>query len=96
MFPERAPFYQELPASGPDVDVDDVHTAVPFLFGCSTEAELKEHVRAQSLTSARQRMNVRGVLREEGGSARRLVATAELSLLVAVVSARAMRLSAGL
>ena len=49
------------------VDVDVVHAAVPALFGCSTDAELKENVRVQSLTSARQRMNVRGVSREEGG-----------------------------
>ena len=45
-------------------------TAVPSLFGCASESELKEHVRAQSLTSVRQRMNVRGVLREEGGHAK--------------------------
>ena len=44
-----------------------METAVPSLFGCASESELKEHVRAQSLTSVRQRMNVRGVLREEGG-----------------------------
>ena len=78
------------------VDVDVANTAVPFMFGCSTEGELKARVRAQPLTSARQRMNVRGVLREEGGSARRLVVTAEPSSLEAVVSAGAMRLSAGL
>ena len=78
------------------VDVDVVHTAVPFLFGCSTEAELKEHVRAQSLTSVRQRMNVRGVLREEGGVTRRYIATAEVASFEAVVSAAAMRLNAGL
>ena len=48
------------------VAVDVAHTAVPFLFGCFTDAELKEHVRAQSLTSVRQRMDVRGALREEG------------------------------
>ena len=49
------------------VEVDVVETAAPSLFGCASESELKEHVRAQSLTSVRQRMNVRGVLREEGG-----------------------------
>ena len=47
-----------------------METAVPSLFGCASESELKEHVRAQSLTSVRQRMNVRGVLREEGGGPR--------------------------
>ena len=52
------------------VEVDVVDTAVPSLFGCASESELKEHVRAQSLTSVRQRMNVRGVLREEGGGSR--------------------------
>ena len=78
------------------VDVDVVNTAVPFLFGCDTEVELKEHVRAQSLTSVRQRMNVRGVVREEGGVTRRYVATAELAPLEAVVSVGAMRLSTGL
>ena len=43
-----------------------METAVPSLFGCASESELKERVRAQSLTSVRQRMDVRGVLREEG------------------------------
>ena len=46
-----------------------METAVPSLFGCASESELKEHIRAQSLTSVRQRMNVRGALREEGGHA---------------------------
>ena len=49
------------------VEVDVVDTAVPSLFGCASELELKEHVRAQSLTTVRQRTNVCGVLREEGG-----------------------------
>ena len=56
------------PAGGVDVDV--ARAAVPLLFGCSTEEELKEHVRAQSLTSSRQRLNVRGVLRADGGASR--------------------------
>ena len=73
-----------------------METAVPSLFGCASESELKEHVRAQSLTSVRQRMNVRGVLREEGGGARRYTAMADVAPLDAVVSARALRLSAGL
>ena len=46
-------------------------TAAPSLFGCASESELKKHVRAQSLTSVHQRMNVRGALREEGGGGAR-------------------------
>ena len=41
--------------SGMEVDVAD--SVVSILFGCSTPAEVKEHVRAQSLTSVRQRLN---------------------------------------
>ena len=71
-------------------------TAVPILFGCSTEPELLERLRAQSLTSVRTRMNVRGVMRDEGGVTRRYIATAELASLDAIVSTRAMRLNVGL
>ena len=78
------------------MDVDVLSTAVPIWFGCSSESELLERLRAQSLTSVRTRMNVRGVMREEGGVTRRYIATAELASLDAIVSTRAMRLNVGL
>ena len=48
-------------------------SAVPTLYGCKTEAELKEQLAAQSLTSVKTRMNARGVLRLENGVAKRYV-----------------------
>ena len=50
------------------MDVDVVSTAVPILFGCSTEAELLERLRRQSLISARTRMNVCGLIARRGAS----------------------------
>ena len=55
------------------MEVDVVASAVPALYGCKTEAELKEQLAAQSLTSVKTRMNVRGVLRLENGVAKRYV-----------------------
>ena len=78
------------------VDVDVVSKAVPALYGCCSAEELEEHLRTQSLSSAKVRFNVRGVLREENGTTRRYVLQVEPTPLDAVVSTSAMRLSLGL
>ena len=78
------------------VDVDVVASAVPALYGCSEEEQLRAQLGAQSLTSTRVRVNARGVLRVESGVTRRYVAQVEPAPLQAVVSMTAMRLSLGL
>ena len=78
------------------VDVDVLGSAVPALFGCSGEEELRKQLGAQSLTSTKVRMNARGLVRVESGAIRRYVATVEPSPLRANVSMTAMRLSLGL
>lgn len=57
------------------VDVDVVASAVPALYGCSTEEELRAQFGAQSLTSIKVRFNARGVLRVEDGITKRYVPT---------------------
>ena len=78
------------------VDVDVVRSAVLFLYGCADEEELKAHLAAQSLTSVKVRINVRGVLREESGVTRRYIVKVGVTPLNAIVSLRAMRLAVGL
>ena len=78
------------------VDVDVVSSAVPAIYDCASEAEVKEQLDAQSLTSAKMRVNARGVLRNESGAPRKYVVKVEPSPLGAVVSMTAMRLSLGL
>ena len=73
-------------------EVEVVATAVPTLYGCKTQAELKEQLGAQSLTSIKTRMNARGVLRLENGVAKRYVAEVESTPLEAVVSMTAMQI----
>ena len=74
------------------VYVDVVASAVPALFGCKTEAELKDQLAAQSLTSLKTRVNARGVLRLENGVAKRYVTEVESTPLEAVVSMTAMQI----
>ena len=50
------------------VDVDVISTAVPALYGCADEAELKDKLQKGVLESEKARANVRGVLRIEGGT----------------------------
>ena len=78
------------------MEVDVVASAVPALYGCKTEAELKEQLAAQSLTSVKTRMNARGVLRLENGVAKRYVMEVESTPLEAVVSMTVMQISLGL
>ena len=77
-------------------DVDVVRSAVPMLYGCADENELKEQLRAQSLTSCKERMNVRGVIRMEAGFTKKYVVLVEKSPLEAVISMNAMQQSLGL
>ena len=78
------------------VDVDVVSSAVPAIYDCASEAEVKEQIGAQSLTSTKMRVNARGVLRNESGAQRKYIVKLEFSPMGAVVSMTAMRLSLGL
>ena len=77
-------------------DVDVVRGAVPALYGCADEADLKRQVEAQSLTSFKERVNVRGVIRVEAGVTKKYAVRVEKSPLEAVVSLSAMHQSLGL
>ena len=59
------------------VYVDVVASAVPALYGCKTEAELKDQLATQSLTSLKTRVNARGVLRVENGVTKKYVTQVE-------------------
>ena len=78
------------------VDVDMVSTAIPALYGCSGEEELRAQLGAQSLTSTKNRLKDCGLLRVEQGVTRRFVTMVEPTDLQAKVSMTAMRLSRGL
>ena len=78
------------------VDVDIVSGAIPALYGCANESELRQQFGAQSLTSSKERMNVRGVLRVEAGITKRYIVKAEPSSLEAKVSMLGMQQSLGL
>ena len=78
------------------VDVDAVDKVAPFLYGCADAGEVREALDAQSLTGIQDRCNARGVLREEGGTARRYILEAQVTPLDAKVSTLAMRLCKGL
>ena len=77
-------------------DVDVVREAVPALYGCSDEADLKRQLEAQSLSSFKMRMNVRGVIRVEAGITKKYIVKVEKSPLDAVVSMNAMQQALGL
>ena len=78
------------------VDVDVVANAIPALYGCSGEEELRRQCEAHALTSLKVRFNARGVLRVESGVTRKYVAQVEQAPLQARVSISAMHLSLGL
>ena len=78
------------------VDVDVVRSAVPALYGCADEDDLRSQLSAQSLTSCKMRMNVRGVIRVEAGITKKYVVQVEKILLEAVISTNAMQQSLGL
>ena len=75
---------------------DVVTSAAPALYGCKTEAELKEQLAAQSLTSLKTRVNARGALRLENGVTKRYVTEVEPTPYEAAVSMTVMQLSLGL
>ncbi|CAK0879226.1 unnamed protein product, partial [Prorocentrum cordatum] len=73
-----------------------VGKVVPALYGRETAGGIAEHIRTKSLTSAKERLNVRGALREEGGTTERRVVMVAKTPLDAVASASAMRARCGL
>ena len=77
-------------------DVDVVRSAVPALYGCTSEADVQTQLSAQSLTSSKMRMNIRGVIRVENGFTKKYIVDVEKSPLEAVVSMNAMQQSLGL
>ena len=78
------------------VDVDVVDKVAPSLYGCADADEVRAGLAAQSLTGIKDRCNVRGVLREEGGAARRYILEVHVTPLDAKVSMLATRLCKGL
>ena len=78
------------------VDVDITSDAVPVLYDCANEAELEQHLTAQTLSGSKCRMNIRGVMREENGITKRYIVKAEKTPLSAVVSMQAMKQCLGL
>ena len=78
------------------VDVDVVSTAAPGIYGCADADEVRANLDAQSLTSVKERLNVRGVLREENGATRRYIVEVGVAPLTAVVSMTAARLCRGI
>ncbi|MEY2988005.1 MAG: hypothetical protein RJB13_1526 [Pseudomonadota bacterium] len=78
------------------VEVDVVKEPLLKIFDCSTEDDFKTQLQAQSLTSLKCRVNIRGVMRDEGGTMKKYLIKMEPSPLDAVVSRTATRLSLGL
>ena len=77
------------------VDVDVVSTAAPGIYGCADADEVRANLDAQSLTVVKERLNVRGVLREENGTTRRYIVEVGVAPRTAVVSMTAARLCRG-
>ena len=73
-----------------------VASAVPALYGCKTEAELRDQLGAQSLTSLKTRVNARGVLRVENSATKKYVTEVEPTPFEAVDSMTVMQVSLGL
>ena len=78
------------------VDVDVIAAAVPSLYGCKDETELMNKLQKGELESEKVRVNVRGVLRIEGGVVKRYIGKVGPSPLITKVSAHAMRAAVGL
>ena len=73
-----------------------VTSAAPALYDCESPEDVADKLDAQSLTGAKHRFNVRGVLREENGAAKRYIVHVGITPLDAVVSLSATRLCCGL
>ena len=78
------------------VDVDVVTDAAPTLYDCSTPDEVAAQLDAQSLTGAKHRFNIRGILRQENGVAKRCIMEVVIAPLDAMVSTSALRMCCGL
>ena len=79
------------------VHVEVVEDAVPQLYGRETKSEVLAACDDGTLSTQLQRVNVRGVLRQDAkGKARKFVAQIKVSPEVYTISARAMRASLGL
>ena len=78
------------------VDVDVVTDAAPTLYDCSTPDQVAAQLDAQSLTGAKHRFNIRGILRQENGVAKRYIMEVAMAPLDAVVSTSALRMCCGL
>ena len=78
------------------VDVDVVSAAVPALYGCADEAELKDKLAKGLLEPEKARVNVRGVLRVEGGAVKKYIAEIAPSSLTSSFSRAAMGMALGL
>jgi hypothetical protein len=78
------------------VTVDVVATAVPALYGCSDEEELKAKLQKGTLEPQLARVSVRGVLRTDGGAVKKFIAEVGPSPLITKLSPAAMRAAVGL
>ena len=78
------------------VELDVIKDPVLTIFNCANEQQFKEQLQAQSLTSLQYRVNIRGLIKEEGGVMKRYLIKMERTPLDAVVSRTAARASLGL
>ena len=79
------------------VDVEVLNTAAPALYGCKDENEVNEKLKKGTLQAAKERLNVKGVLRDDGkGGVKRTICQAAPSPLVTRVSRQAMKATLGL
>mgnify|MGYP000028518462 FL=1 len=78
------------------VDVDVVSAAVPALYGCADEAELKDKLAKGLLEPEKARVNVRGVLRVEGGAVKKYISEIAPSSLTSSFDRAAMAMALGL
>ena len=78
------------------VDVSVTRDAMPALYDCIDENQVRQQLDSQTLTSCKSRMNIRGVIREENGSTKKYIVQVEKTPLDAEVSLQAMRQCLGL
>jgi hypothetical protein len=78
------------------VDVSVTRDAMPALYDCANEDQVRQQLESQTLTSCKSRMNMRGVIREENGSTKKYIVKVEKTPLDAEVSLQAMKQCLGL
>ena len=76
--------------------MDVISSAVPALYGCTDESEIKRKLLDGTLESQRVRLNVRGVLRMEGNIEKKYIAEIGESSLSVILSQSPMQLAVGL